>query len=65
VLGERWRSANASAGLAVPSAVLPEAYDFGDVNVVFDPLHPDFARITVGEPIPLDVDARLQARLRA
>jgi RES domain-containing protein len=61
--GEQWRASNASAGLAVPSAVLPEAYDFGDVNVVLDPLHPDFTRVEVGKPIALDVDVRLRALL--
>ncbi|MEA2663185.1 MAG: hypothetical protein QOI11_129 [Candidatus Eremiobacteraeota bacterium] len=59
--GERWRSSAVSAALAVPSAVVPEAYDFGDVNLILDPLHPDFTRVTVGNPIPLDVDDRLLA----
>lgn len=58
--GEAWRSAGTSPGLIVPSAVVPEAYDFGDVNVVLDPLHPGFARIAVETPIALDPDPRLQ-----
>lgn len=59
--GERWRAGDASAGIIVPSAVLPEAYDFGDVNVVLNPLHPAFSGVTIDEPVPLDVDTRLQA----
>ena len=60
-LGEEWRASVASLGLVVPSAVVPQAYDFGDVNVVLDPLHADFPRVTVGEPIALDLDPRLHA----
>ncbi len=61
-LGEAWRASQASLGLVVPSAVVPEAYDFGDLNVVLDPLHPDFARVTIGPPLALDLDPRLQPR---
>jgi RES domain-containing protein len=63
--GEGWRARGTSAGLIVPSAVLPEAYDFGDVNVVLNPLHPDFARVRIAEPVPLDVDSRLQVLVSA
>ena len=63
--GERWRSSAVSAGLAVPSAVVPEAYDFGDLNAILDPLHRDFARVTIGEAIALDVDARLRGAVTA
>ena len=59
--GEEWRATRRSLGLVVPSAVVPEAYGFGDVNVILDPLHPDFPRVTIGEPIALDVDPRLEA----
>lgn len=60
VHGEAWRARGASAGLVVPSAVVPEAYDFGDVNVVLNPLHAEFARVTIGTPVPLDINSRLQ-----
>lgn len=59
--GEEWRSAGISLGLVVPSAVVPEAHDLGDVNVVLDPLHRDFSRIAVGKPIALAPDSRLQS----
>jgi len=61
--GEAWRARGTSVGLIVPSAVLPEAYDFGDTNVVLNPLHPAFAQVRIEEPVPLDVDARLQVLL--
>ncbi len=61
-LAEEWRSSRDSTGLIVPSAVIPQAYDFGDVNVVLDPLHPAFPRITIGKPIGLEIDPRLQRR---
>jgi RES domain-containing protein len=59
VHGDRWLARGASAGLIVPSAVVPEAYGFGDVNVVLNPLHALFARVTIADPLPLDLDPRL------
>ena len=61
VHGERWRARGSTAGLVVPSDVVPEAYDHGEFNVVLDPLHPGFARVAFTDPIPLDVDSRLRA----
>ena len=60
ILGEGWRLRGASAGLIVPSAVVSEAYEFGDVNVVLNPLHEDFTRVKIERPIPLQTDSRLQ-----
>jgi RES domain-containing protein len=60
-LAEEWRASGVSLGLLVPSAVVPEAYDFEEFNVVLDPTHPDFARVTLGAPIPLVIDPRLAA----
>jgi RES domain-containing protein len=59
--GEAWRARGTTVGLIVPSAVVPEAYDFGDVNVVLNPLHSDFSRLAIGDSIQLDLDMRLQA----
>jgi RES domain-containing protein len=59
--GERWRAGGRTVGLVVPSAVVPEAQAFGDVNVVLNPAHADFARIRIERPIALNVDPRLQA----
>jgi len=61
VHGERWRLRGSSLGLIVPSAVVPEAQPFGDVNVVLNPVHADFARIRIERPIALNVNPRLQA----
>jgi RES domain-containing protein len=60
VHGERWRDAGSTTGLIVPSAVVPEAYDSGEFNVVLNPLHTDFARATFEDAIPLDIESRLQ-----
>jgi RES domain-containing protein len=62
-LADGWRSSAASAGLVVPSAVVPEAYDEGEFNVVLDPEHHDFRKITLEAPRPLSADARLEALL--
>ncbi len=59
-LAEMWRGSSASLGLIVPSAVIPEAYDLGDVNVVLDPLHRAFSAIPFGAPIELEIDQRLR-----
>jgi RES domain-containing protein len=64
-LGETWRMHGAVVGLVVPSAVLPEAYEFDDVNVVLNPLHPDFRSITIEDPISLDLDTRLKGLVSA
>jgi RES domain-containing protein len=60
-LAEEWRASGASLGLLVPSAVIPEAYGFEEFNVVLDPAHHDFARVTLGDPVPLAIDDRLAA----
>ncbi|GAC1539898.1 MAG: RES family NAD+ phosphorylase [Candidatus Velthaea sp.] len=56
---EEWRASKTSLGLLVPSAVLPEAYDNGDYNVILDPEHPGFAHVMLGDAIPLTIDPRL------
>lgn len=63
--GEEWASAKTSVGIIVPSAVVPEAYDYDDFNVIIDPEHPDFRRVTVGNPTPLHMDPRLSAFVAA
>jgi RES domain-containing protein len=58
-LAAAWRGT--SVGLIVPSAVLPEAYDEGEFNVVLDPGHTGFAAIVLGAPVALHPDPRLVA----
>jgi RES domain-containing protein len=59
--GERWRAGGSSVGLIVPSAVLPEAYEFGEFNVLLNPVHAGIARANAGNAIPLEIDERLRA----
>ena len=60
-LANEWHTSGSSAGLIVPSAVIPEAYDEGEFNVVFDPEHPDFRDVVLEAPARLNVDSRLAA----
>ena len=53
-LGRDWLAQGRSAVLAVPSAVVP-----GERNFLLHPGHPDFARIVIGTPEPLETDLRL------
>ncbi len=54
-VGDDWLDAGRSAVLRVPSAIVPE-----ESNFLLNPGHPDFARIRIGLPRGLDVDARLR-----
>ena len=56
-LGASWLRESRSCVLAVPSAVVP-----AELNFLINPLHPDFAGITFGEPEPLETDLRLIRR---
>jgi RES domain-containing protein len=53
-LGTQWLRESRSCVLGVPSAVVPAEFNF-----LINPLHPDFAHITVGEPELLETDLRL------
>jgi RES domain-containing protein len=57
-IGRDWLKGGRSAVLAVPSAVVPAEH-----NYLLNPAHPDFARITRGEPEALDTDLRLMRPL--
>ena len=56
-IGSRWAAEGRTAVLRVPSAVVP-----GDVNVLLNPAHPDFARVRVLDPEPFRLDPRLARR---
>ncbi len=58
--GEEWRAAGTKLGLIVPSAVIPEADDFGSFNVVLNPEHPSFGTLDISDPIELDIDGRIK-----
>jgi RES domain-containing protein len=53
-LGARWAAEARSLGLAVPSAVVPS-----ENNVLLNPLHPDFAKVTLEKQEPFLFDSRL------
>ena len=53
-LGATWLRESRSCVLTVPSAVVP-----AELNFLINPLHPDFARIKLGEPETLETDLRL------
>jgi RES domain-containing protein len=53
--GGRWITANSSAVLIVPSAVMPL-----DRNYVLNVLHPDFRKIAFGPSEPFPFDPRLK-----
>lgn len=52
--GAGWVQTKRFAALAVPSAIIPEEY-----NVLLNPLHVDFPRVTIGPPKPFVFDPRL------
>jgi len=57
--GEGWVRSGISAVLEVPSAVVPD-----ESNYLINPRHPDFARLRIGKPEPLDIDVRLLKNLQ-
>jgi RES domain-containing protein len=56
-LGAEWLHECGTAGLSVPSAVVPR-----ERNVLLNPAHPDFRKVRVGAPEAFSLDARLAAR---
>ena len=56
VLGDRWIAEQRSCVLLTPSVIVPT-----EQNVVINPAHADFARVTASRPHPLNWDERLEA----
>ena len=56
-IGGEWAKAKSSAVLAVPSTVIP-----AETNYLLNPLHPQFAKIEIGEAEKLITDLRLLRR---
>ena len=52
--GDKWIHENSSVAMFVPSAVVP-----AEQNILINPSHPDFSRISVGQPEPHAFDRRL------
>ncbi|MCH9674306.1 MAG: RES family NAD+ phosphorylase [Gammaproteobacteria bacterium] len=53
-IGRDWLDAGESALLQIPSVVVPQ-----ENNVIINPLHPDFKKLTIGQPDSFSIDARL------
>jgi len=53
-IGDEWVASGRSAVLAVPSVIIPH-----ETNLLVNPLHPDFAKITLHDPIDFPIDGRL------
>jgi RES domain-containing protein len=54
ILGADWIASQRSLALEVPSVVVE-----GEWNVLLNPAHPDFDRITLNEPKPWSFDQRM------
>lgn len=53
-IGDRWLDARSSAALEVPSAIVPLEW-----NVLFNPLHPDWSRVSASAARAFSFDPRL------
>ena len=53
ILGTKWAESLATAVLRVPSAVVPQ-----ESNLILNPNHPGFSRISVEAPVPFTFDTR-------
>lgn len=53
-IGDEWVANGHSAVLTVPSVVIPQ-----EINYLINPLHPDFSKITIYDPIDFPIDDRL------
>jgi RES domain-containing protein len=53
-IGDRWLERGESAGWRVRSAVVEREF-----NVLLNPLHEDFSRVSVGDPEIIDLESRL------
>lgn len=54
VIGDRWVKSGDSVILAVPSVIIPQ-----ELNLLINPLHPDFKKIVIGKPNAFIFDPRL------
>ena len=53
-VGDNWVRSGRSAVLELPSAVVPEEF-----NYILNPAHPDFGKISIGKPRVFKADPRL------
>jgi RES domain-containing protein len=55
-LGDAWANSGSSVILSVPSAIIPD-----ELNILLNPLHPDFRKIVIEKPTDFVFDSRLLA----
>ncbi|MBF0557263.1 MAG: RES family NAD+ phosphorylase [Nitrospirae bacterium] len=53
-VGDDWVRAGISSILRVPSVIIPAEY-----NLILNPVHPDFRKITIGQPENFSFDPRM------
>ncbi len=53
-IGDEWIDSQQSVLLRVPSVIIPM-----ESNYLINPAHPDFKRLKIGKPQPLELDPRL------
>lgn len=53
-IGDEWIDSQQSVLLGVPSVIIPM-----ESNYLINPAHPDFRRLKIGKPQPLELDPRL------
>ncbi len=53
-LGDEWLDSSRTSILAVPSAIVPQEY-----NYIINPLHPQFDRLVIDLPQPFNFDMRM------
>jgi RES domain-containing protein len=53
-IGDEWASRNTSVALQVPSALVP-----AEDNLLLNPAHANFTKLTIGDPVSFAFDQRL------
>jgi RES domain-containing protein len=54
LIGDTWAKNLESAVLSVPSVIVEQ-----ESNYIINPLHPDFRKIRIADPVPFSLDTRL------
>lgn len=55
-IGDDWVAVGSSVVLQVPSVIVPS-----ESNFLLNPLHPDYAKLKIGNPLPFKFDPRLMS----
>ena len=55
-IGDNWLKATDQLALRVPSTIIPE-----ETNILLNPLHPDYLKITISAPARFSFDPRLHS----